>query len=72
MVQPANGVVKLPSSWTQGDETRVPAAILALFCKLGPPAQALLQTRKAADGSVSRHGLVVLTIELEQVRRCAA
>lgn len=66
---PRGSPAKLPSSWTAGDEARVPAALLDLFHKLPKSSAGLLQTLKAPDGTVTRHGLIVLTIQLEQVRR---
>ena len=58
----------LPASWRPGDERRAPAALLALFAQLPPAAVDLLQTAApSAPGGAPRRGLVVLTIELEQV-----
>jgi hypothetical protein len=51
----------LPAEWSPGDELQVPAALLDLFHLLPPSSKELLQTCN------NRHGLVVLTIELEQV-----
>lgn len=51
----------LPADFAPGDELRVPAALLDLFHLLPPQSKDLLQT------SNNRHGLIILTIELEQV-----
>jgi hypothetical protein len=56
----------LPSTWTPGDEARVLSSILDLFHLLPPSSRELLSTSKTEDGK-DRHGLVVLTIKLEQV-----
>lgn len=58
--------IPLPKSWCVGDEFKVPPAVLDLFHLLPPSSRDLLQTAKS--GERDRHGLVVLTIELEQVR----
>ena len=63
----APGRANLPASWRPGDELRVPAAVLALFHLLPASSVELLSTAKTAEGK-GRHGLVVLSIELEQVR----
>jgi hypothetical protein len=52
----------VPADFAPGDELRVPAALLDLFHLLPPSSKDLLQT------SNNRHGLIILTIELEQVR----
>lgn len=51
----------LPADFAPGDELRVPAALLDLFHLLPTSSKDLLQTSK------HRHGLIILTIELEQV-----
>lgn len=58
--------IPLPKSWCVGDEFKVSPAVLDLFHLLPPSSRDLLQTAKS--GERDRHGLVVLTIELEQVR----
>lgn len=55
----------LPADFAPGDELHVPAALLDLFHLLPPSSKDLLQT------SNNRHGLIILTIELEQVRSCS-
>ena len=54
----------LPADFAPGDELRVPATLLGLFHLLPPSSRDLLQT------SNNRHGLIILTIELEQVSPC--
>jgi hypothetical protein len=56
----------LPPLWRPGDELRAPAAVFALFEHLPESAVALLQTPKKPEPE-GRLGLVVLSIELEQV-----
>lgn len=57
--------IPLPKSWCVGDEYKIPAAVLDLFHLLPPSSRDLLQSAKI--GERDRHGLVILTIELEQV-----
>lgn len=57
--------IPLPKGWCVGDEFKVSPAVLDLFHLLPASSGELLQTAK--NGERDRLGLVVLTIQLEQV-----